>query len=45
MRVEIDIDEDDRERVREVADARGLRMSRAYAELLRDALEDADEVD
>lgn len=39
MRLEVDLTEDDRKRVREYAQANGIRMPRAYAELIRDGLE------
>ncbi len=42
MRIDADVDTDTRERVREYAEREGLRMPRAYAELIRRGL-DADE--
>jgi len=39
MRVNIDIDEDIREKVRNFAEENGLRMPKAYAELMEKGLE------
>lgn len=38
MRLDADLSDDDRERVKEYADGHGVRMRRAYADLIRAGL-------
>ena len=39
MRIDTDLTEDDRKRVKEYADQKGLKLKRAYTELIRMGLE------